>query len=434
MRSKRWWPLVLLATAAWSLLLLSAADGETLASRASADVVLVRAEETVDEDLYAGGNVITIEGTIEGDLIVWAFERLELSGEVQGDVIGYASSVRITGTVGGSVRLVGGDVSVRGDVGSDIMAIAWSLSSQGDVGRDVLAWSRSLRLGGSVGRDVQGQTFGPATIGAAVGRDVEMSVNRLRVTSDARIEQDLAYRSASAGTIEEGASVGGTIIQRAPLEPNIRVRAVRAVGVILGVLAFLWLGLLAIWVMPSTMRLAVQSIRHELSRSFFAGLVVALVPLVLLVAVVTIAVLVPPELALTILTVAAPFWVAVLAIVMIGMIVAPVPVAIVIGRRMLGERRSAFGAYVVGAVVLLLTLIVPIVRVAVFFGVGVIGLGALMRGALRSRGSIAWAVPAPGRRGRRRKPRRWRRQPASEGEAPELVAVEGEAGAEPPEG
>lgn len=378
---------------------------EDLAARASADVVLVRADEVVDEDLYAGGNVITIEGTIEGDLIVWAFERLEVSGTVQGDIIGYASTARITGTVGGSVRLVGGDVAVTSQVGSDLMAIAWSVLADGQIGRDLLAWSRSLRVAGSVGRDVEGQTLGAVSLDAAVGRDFEMTVGGLRVGGATVVGQDLAYRSPATATIADGATVTGAVVHRSPLEPNVRVRGVRLVGMILGVLAFVWIGLLAIWVMPSTMRLAVESIRGEPSRSFFAGLVSILTPLVLLVAVLVIAVTVSPELAAVIVAVAAPFWVAVLALLMIAVILAPVPVAIVIGRAMVGRHRSAFAAYLIGAVVLLLTLAIPLFRLLVVGLVGVAGLGALVRGALVSRGSLQWAARqsrVPGRRRRRR--------------------------------
>jgi hypothetical protein len=388
-------------------LLISASEPpDTLASRASADVVLVRADEVVDEDLYAGGNVITIEGTIEGDLIVWAFQELTMTGTVEGDIIGYASTARISGTVGGSVRLVGGSVSVTADVGSDLMAIGWSVTTDSQVGRDVLAWSRSLRVAGEVGRDVEGQTLGQVVLDGVVGRDFEMTVGGLDVGPATRVGQDLAYRSGSTAQIDEDATVVGAIVRRSPLEPNVRVRGVRLIGIILGVLAFLWIGLLAIWVMPSTMRLAVESVRADVSKSFFAGLVSVLTPLVLLVAVLVTSIAVSPELAAVILTVAAPFWVAVLALLMIATILAPVPVAIVLGNIIGRRRRSAFGAYVIGAVILLLSLAIPIARIAVFGLVGLVGLGALVRGGLLSRGSLQWAVRRPPirrHRGRRRR-------------------------------
>ena len=391
--TRRHLPLAFLAAVSLTLpLVLGASDSsDVLAARASADVVLVRVDETVDEDLYAGGNTITIEGTIEGDLIVFAFELLEVSGTVEGDIIGYASTARINGSVGGSVRLVSGNLSAAGEIEGDLMAIAWSVATEATIGRDLLTWSRSLRVGGEVGRDVEGQTYGTAVIDATVGREVEISVNGLRVTGATSIRQDLAYRSAATATVDEAATIGGTIIRRSPLEPNISVRAVRLVGASLGVLAFLWLGLLAIWLMPSTLRLAVESIKGELSRSFFVGFGAAVTPIALLAAVIAIAVTAPPELALTILAVAAPFGLVVLAVFMVAMILAPVPVAIVIGRAIAGRHRSAFGAYLIGALVLAVTLVIPVVRLIVVLTVGIAGLGALVRSGLSSRGSLAWA-------------------------------------------
>ncbi len=366
-------------------------SGEVLAARSSADVVLVTEDETVREDLYAGGNTITIEGTIEGDLIVWAFKRLEVTGTVEGDIIGYASTARINGTVGGSIRLLGGDVSVAGEVDGDLMAIAWSVVTDASIGRDLLSWSRSLLVGGEVGRDVEGQTFGTAVVDARIGRDFEMSVNGLEVLGTSSIGQDLAYRSAATAKIDESATIEGTVIRRSPLEPNIRVRGVRLVAVILGSMAFLWLGLLSIWVMPSTVRHAVDVIDTNLPRAFSSGLVVALTPIVLAIAVIVTAATAPPELALTIVGVAAPFWVAVLATLMVAITVAPVPIAIVIGRSIVGRNRSAFGSYLVGALLLLFILAVPIVRLIVLPAVGIVGLGALLRGGLRARGSLRWA-------------------------------------------
>ncbi len=363
---------------------------------------LVTEDETVPEDLYAGGNTITIEGTIEGDLIVWAFKRLEVTGTVEGDIIGYASTARINGTVGGSVRLVGGDVSVAGEVDGDLMAIAWSVVSDATIGRDILSWSRSLRIGGEVGRDVEGQTFGNAVIDASIGRDFEMSVNGLVVLGATSIGQDLAYRSGATAEIDDAATIEGTMIRRSPLEPNIRVRGVRLVAGLLGTMAFLWLGLLSIWVMPSTVRHAVHVIGTDLRRAFSSGLVVALTPIVLAVGVIATAATAPPELALTIIGVAAPFWVAVLATLMVAMIVAPVPIAIVIGRLIVGRNRSAFGSYIVGALLLLLILAVPIVRLIVIPAVGIVGLGALLKGGLRARGSLGWATA----RDKKARPRR----------------------------
>ena len=382
------WSVVLLAFLGLSL---AAADAPQ-AARAAADVVLVREGEVVEEDLYAGGNVVTIEGEIEGDLIVWAFDRLDVSGEVRGDIVGFAATARITGNVDGSVRLVGADVSTAGQVGGDVFAVAWNVVTGGSVGRDVLVWGRSLSVQGTVGRDVEGQTWGPTTISGSVGRDVEMTVQQMTVTDGAFIAQDLGFRSNSQATIGAEAEIGGAVIRRSPVAPNVSVSAARFVTMLLGFLAFLWLGILSIWMMPSTVQRAVVSVRTNPSRSFFVGLVAIVTPIILLGAVFLIAAMAPPELALTILVVGAPFWLGLLVMVLLATLMAPVPVFIVVGRRLSRDRLSAFAAFALLSIPLALVLFLPYVRVVVVVGVTTVGIGALARGAIQSRGSIRWAV------------------------------------------
>ena len=137
--------LVLIGLATLGLLLVAADQPQ--AARAAADVVLVTEDEVVDEDLYAGANVVTIDGTIQGDLIVWAFDRLTINGEVEGDVMGFATTAQINGKVGGSVRLIGSSITSAGEVGADVFAIGWSVRTAGSVGRDAGADWRDHGVG-----------------------------------------------------------------------------------------------------------------------------------------------------------------------------------------------------------------------------------------------------------------------------------------------
>ena len=106
------------------LLLIPIAAGARLTQ---SDLVLVRADDVVTEDLYAAGNRITVEGRIEGDLIAAAFEDILISGEVTGDVTVVAGRVTITGTVGGSVRVAAGRVRVGGSVAEDVAVVVGGL-------------------------------------------------------------------------------------------------------------------------------------------------------------------------------------------------------------------------------------------------------------------------------------------------------------------
>ncbi|MDH3498942.1 MAG: polymer-forming cytoskeletal protein [Acidimicrobiia bacterium] len=396
-----------------SLLTLVAAPGwpdarnEDFAARASADVVLVREGEVVDEDLYAGANTVTIEGTVEGDLVVWAFDRLEISGTVEGDVYGYASSVSLSGDVGGSVRLVSLDLRLDGAVGGDVLAFAWTARNEGSVGRDLLAWASTLTVRGDVGRDVEGQTLNATYLNGQIGRDFQMTVGSLDVGPETVVAQDLIYQAATDAPVPPEASVGGTITRRAPAVPNVRLSAVRFVSLLLGVLAFVWIGMLMIWMMPQTMREATEAVATRPLRSFVVGIVAFLMPVLLAASIIALAVLSPPDLALTILGIGAPVWLSLLVVLLLGIVLAPVPVAIAVGRRILGRSRSAFAGYLFGVVIYLAMLLIPYVGLPIAGLAAFVGLGALARGAVRARGSLRWATgevrPNGHRRARRSK-------------------------------
>ena len=115
------------------------------------DLVLVRADDVVTEDLYAAGNRITIEGRIEGDLIAAAFEEVLISGEVTGDVTVVAGRVTITGTVGGSVRVAAGLVQIGGSIAEDLAVASWEtvVDPTGTIGRDLINWGRLGRMDGT---------------------------------------------------------------------------------------------------------------------------------------------------------------------------------------------------------------------------------------------------------------------------------------------
>ena len=237
---------LLLAVIGWAGAADGAAGAERLASRATADVVLVAEGDVVADDLYAAGQVITINGLVEGDLFFWAADRLEINGEVTGNVTGAAGTMRINGRVGGSVRVVGWDLAAGGSVGRDLFGIGWRVAVDGAIGRDVLAWTRNLAAGGSVGRDIAGQAWGTALLAGGVGRDVDLTVDRLRVAAGADIAEDLVYRSPRSATVSEQATVGGNLIRRPPLVPNLSVGAASTALTIAVWLCYMIVGLLVI--------------------------------------------------------------------------------------------------------------------------------------------------------------------------------------------
>ena len=368
------------------MLLLVAADAPQALRTASGNFFLIRDGEVVEESLYVAASVVRIAGTIQGDLVVMATDHLEVTGRVEGDILGFATTAAVTGEVTGSVRLVGVDLDIAGDVGRDVVGVGRDVYLGGSVGVDTLVWSRSLIAGGEVGHDMGGRTLGRMIIGGTVGRDVEMTVGRLVVLESAHVMEDLGYRSARDATIEPGAVVGGTTVRRLPLTPDFRFRAA---AMMYGSISFLLLvayGLLRIWFAPQQLERSVANLAGHPLRCLGIGLLrlaILAVPVA-----VPIAGLVwgPPKMAagLTVVGLAA---VPVLLLALLLLIAtAPLPVLVLIGRIASRNRLGVYGAFVLPLVPLeLLILLFPPVGAGV--GLIVLAMGA---GARTRKGRNLW--------------------------------------------
>ena len=360
------------------LLLLVAADAPAPQAlrTASANIFLIREGEVVEEGLYVAGSIVRVAGTIEGDLIVLASDHLDVTGRVEGDVIGFATTATIGGVVEGSVRLVGVDLEIAAEVKGDAVALGRDIRTGGSIIGDLLVWSRSLFAGGEVGHDMGGRTFGLTTIAGTVGRDVEMTVARMRVLDGARVSEDLGYRSANEATIQPGSFVGGTTVRRLPLTPDLRFRAAMLMAGFIAFVLFVAYGLLRIRFRPEQVERSVQYLARHPLKSFLHGLV----ELALRVAPVAVlfggVVWGSPSLAVATALAALIVLPAVLLLMLWRLITAPLPVLITAGRRLGRNRLNNYGAFVVSAIVMVVLLPVPYVGITAGLGVVTLGTGA----------------------------------------------------------
>ena len=174
------------------------------------DLVLVRADDVVTEDLYAAGNRISIEGRIEGDLIAAAFEEVVISGEVTGDVTVVAGRVTITGRW--VVRSVPPPalVQVSGSIAEDLAVVSWETVL--DPNGASRAGSHQLGAPRSDRRDRWDVTSPVAFPGLAldgeVGGSVDVNVGTLVIGAAAEVDGDVAYRSTREAEVEFGPRSG----------------------------------------------------------------------------------------------------------------------------------------------------------------------------------------------------------------------------------
>jgi cytoskeletal protein CcmA (bactofilin family) len=360
------------------LLLVLAALLATGGTAAAADVrqgptVTISAGETVQDDLYAFAGTITILGTVRGDVVA-AGGQISVDGTVTGDLIASGGTITVRGNVGGSVRAAGATILIDGTVTEDVVVAGGDLTigSNGRVGRDVLSATGTFVLAGELARDLRAAT-GTMTIDGRVGRDVRVEVERLELTGRAVIEGSLSYGSDLEATIASRAVVRGPVERRASARDGEAAPAApldRAIDWGRGLVGFLALGLLVILLAPGFARGSSDALIRSplLSLGIGAGVLIGLPILAILVLLIGLLI--------------GGWWIALIAIALylIAMAVS-IPVAAMglgsfIFRRTRRTAQLAL-ALLVGAVILFVIALVPILGPVVLFLALLLGLGAM---------------------------------------------------------
>src|SRR5947209_4151087 len=75
--------------------------------------------QTLNDDIYAAGGTISIEGNVNGSVIA-AGGTITVSGTVSRDVMIAGGTVNVSGKVGGSIRAAGGNLRLNAPVETDV--------------------------------------------------------------------------------------------------------------------------------------------------------------------------------------------------------------------------------------------------------------------------------------------------------------------------
>jgi cytoskeletal protein CcmA (bactofilin family) len=169
--------------------------------------------ETISESLVCTGDVVIIDGTVDGDLVVGA-ERVTIGGVVTGNLFVFGEEVEIDGEVRGSIVVIGERTRLGGQVdGSATLAgERVTIAESARVARDLSVFGEGIRVDGTAGRDV---TFGGEWIEVRgkIGRDLHvLGADRIALLDGARVGRDVRARLMHGEKdIEQasGATVGG---------------------------------------------------------------------------------------------------------------------------------------------------------------------------------------------------------------------------------
>jgi cytoskeletal protein CcmA (bactofilin family) len=274
------------------------------------DNVEIQAGEVIDDDLYVFAETVTVNGTIQGDLIAFG-ANITLGPEavVKGDLMSAGQSVTVNGTVEDDIRIAGTALIIgdSGQIGDDMLGAGYSLETKpgsaiggslfyagaqallaGDIVGDATVNTGGLQLDGMVGGDVQTEVgaagdvppFSPLMFIPNMPAVPNVS-GGLTVGLNANIEGDLTYTAPVASDIPTG-TVGGSVNHQVPAieaeeavpEPTIAERAFNwLIGLIRTCLTLLLIGLLVVWLLPSFIRQSVDQLQTRPLPSLGWGLV-----------------------------------------------------------------------------------------------------------------------------------------------------------------
>ncbi|MEJ2352191.1 MAG: hypothetical protein P8Y03_20600 [Anaerolineales bacterium] len=389
--------------------------------------VTIGADEVIDDDLYVGANVFTLNGTVKGDLFA-AGSTVTINGVVEGDLFAAGQSVIINGQVGDDARIAGFALTIgeNASIADDVMAAGFSLetASGSEVGGDVAVAGAQALLGGTV-RENLAAGVGGLELRGAVGGDVNADVGEagaeapvspfmfmpnmprvptvrggLTVADSAQIGGNLKYTSAVDVSIP-AAAVAGQITREAPVvtegevqvpEPPTGVGSwIWFRGHLRNLISLLLAGLLMAWVVPKFTRQTASTVEKKPLPSFGWGIVAvaaAFVALMVVIAAVVILAIVLGFISLGGLT-GTIVWVGILAgfMLVVGVSLAIGYVSKIavsyLGGRMILERtkpewaESRFWPMVLGVIIFAILVAIPFLGGIINLIVVLLGLGAL---------------------------------------------------------
>jgi hypothetical protein len=177
-------------------------------TRLSDSVVVSQA---LDDDLYAMGGEVRIDGTVAGAVAV-AAGSARIAGDVAGDVMVAGGRIDLGGGVGDDLRAAGGDIRVAGFV-TDQATIAGGsvvIASGSAIGGRTWIAAGDVEMAGQIGGKLR-VVAGHAVISGRVAGDVEVAAREIRVESGAVIGGDLVWRSGQPPVIAEDARILGEL-------------------------------------------------------------------------------------------------------------------------------------------------------------------------------------------------------------------------------
>jgi cytoskeletal protein CcmA (bactofilin family) len=336
--------------------------------------VTVAGGEVVDDDLFVVADTIAIDGTVNGDL--WAIgTTVTVNGVVNGSVVAVGQIIDINGHVERAVWAGGQTINVGGNINGNLQVAGLSvnIAKTAKIEGNLLFVAAITTIETPI-EDRSSVGGGLATRSGANG-NADLEVMGLTIFPIANVQGDLSYSSGKGADMEAGTQ---TIGAATPKLPPAKIELPRPFALFSGVLgkvtSFLMAfvaGLVIILLVPRQLKSVTESIRTRPWASLGWGAVILFVtPIAAILLCFTIV-------GISVGLIALLFYA-------VALYLAQIPVALFLGRWIIGSFRAVegkpimLGALALGLVIIHLLKLIPYFGFFVALVVILLGLGAVV--------------------------------------------------------
>lgn len=369
---------------------------------------------TIDDDLYAYANRMTIDGSVTGDALLFV-SNCDINGEINGSLHLFTQNGRHAGSIDGSLRAFSLNTTISGYVGRSVEALSmvFDMRTGSVVGRDLNVMGEDITVNGTVRGDAYLRADKIRIEGTIEG-NARLFADTIVIAPPAVIQGDLTFqtKSESALVIEPGVTILGSRTWQ-PKEIAQEDEGFDFSSLILklsGLLAAFLFGIIVVRIFRPYANEAYKQLRTRLPAAIATGavsvlglaislLILVLSLLGLLVGTVlagkaTGAVFGAPVVIVTILLLPITSFLSVSGLIMFysGKIIAAFVVGGVLSRSQESPLRA--GRLLLGLAVLTLLFAIPYLGMLIYFFVGIVGAGAIVLG-IRHCQPANYATPPP---------------------------------------
>lgn len=198
--------------------------------------IYVGSDEVIDYNITEAGNLIDINGVINGDIWV-AGAEIMINAEVKGDIFAAGNNITISGPVQGNVSAAGSNVLIESEVGGSVRLAGSNIKIKNKVSKNIYAFGSNVkieqqaetgmhaRLAGNF-VNILGKINGNLDVDGSkviLNSQVDGSVNAnlgqagtFLLEESALVKGDVIYSSEEDLKLKEGALIEGETVKKAP--------------------------------------------------------------------------------------------------------------------------------------------------------------------------------------------------------------------------